>query len=112
MTNEGFAACSILMLGCVCRGMGPPAGSCTGGGPFCLIGSPLSLVRSGESRPPFPKEAWEADDEGRVVRFCASSFRGGVGACSGAAGAAGKGASPPNGPRGSRDPSTVSSRVA
>ena len=90
------------MLGCVCRGKGPPAGGCTGGGPFCRTGSPLSLVGSVGSRLPLPKEAWEADDDGRIFRFCVSSFRGGVGACSAAAAAAAvNGASPPKGPRGS-----------
>lgn len=111
MSNEGFAACSILMLGCICRGGTPPTGDCTGGGPFCLTGRPLSLVRSGESRLLLPKEAWEADEDGRTVRFCASSFRGGVGACSEAGSAAAKGASPPRGPRGSLEPSTTSRRV-
>lgn len=91
----------MLTLGCVCRGMGPPAGACTGGGPFCLTGSPLSLTCSGELGPPLPKEAWEADDEGRALRLGVSSFRGGVGACSEAADEVGKGASPPSNPRGS-----------
>src|SRR3954464_11484230 len=91
ISKEGFAACSILMLGCVCRGKGPPAGGCTGGGPFCRTGSPLSEVQLVESRLALPKEAWEADDDGRTFRFCMSSFRGGVGACSAAAVAAANG---------------------
>lgn len=91
----------MLTLGCVCRDMGPPTGGCTGGGPFCLTGSPLSLARSVESRLLLPKEAWEAADDGRTPRFCVGSFRGGVGACSEETGAAEKAAFPPRGPRGS-----------
>lgn len=101
----------MLTLGCNCRGI-PPGGGCTGGGPLDLTGSPLSLLRSGEPPAAAPNDVWDAEDEGRALRFWLISFRGGVGACSATEVADGKADAAPSGPsRGSDEPSTASSRV-
>jgi len=106
MWNEGLAACSILTLGCVCRGGALFAGGCTGGG---ILGLGATVSSSSSSR--FTESIMPRRDEvevavvGRELLDAGGSFCGGAGGASGADG--GDGA--PRGPRGS---STTSRRGA
>jgi len=106
MSNVGFAACSILTLGCVWR-LGPSTseGGCTGGGPRKPVASPSRLP---DSTRPVPPNAGGKVVGGGGLR---DSFWGGAGASSVGVALASAGASP-SGPRGSTVSSTASSRVA
>lgn len=100
MSKDGFAACSRLMLGCVCR-VWPAGGGWTGGGPLWLLMG--SVASSGSVKIGCPAEPG--------LRAL-SSFLGGVGACSAGSGSEGVSAFAPRGPRGSKASSPTSRRVA
>lgn len=104
MSNVGFAACSMLMLGCVCL-TGTPAAGCTGGGPLCRLGREALSVSSAADT------GWTCEAGCRTT-LGPASFLGGVGACSGAAGIMVGSDSAPRGPSGSKASSTASRRVA
>ena len=110
ISKVGFAACSILILGCVClRELSAPA---AGG---CTIGGYLALDPAESTESPKSTESIilllirESEGEGvcralRVGSDC--SFEGGAGG-----GSDDMGASSPSGPRGPRESSMASNLV-
>jgi hypothetical protein len=109
ISNVGFAACSMLTLGCVWR-FGPSAseGGCTGGGPRNPAPSSSKLP---DSTKPVPPNAGGKVVGGGGLRPAMVSFWGGAGASSVGVALVSDGASP-SGPRGSTVSSTASRRVA
>jgi hypothetical protein len=108
MEKDGFAACSMLMLGCVWRCGAALVGACTGGGTRgpCEGGcSASSSSRFTESMRPRSDGA-DASGARRELRDAGGSFCGGAGGA--ASDPVGGGVGAPSGPRGS---STASSLV-
>lgn len=98
--NVGLAACSTLILGCVCLLGASAGGGCTGGG-FCPRGG--SSVKLTESiMLTGVLEGWDTAEAGRTPG--PGSFDGGSGASSAAE-------LSPKGPSGSVESSTASSLV-
>lgn len=109
--NEGFAACSTLTLGCVCRWGALLLAGWTGGGTLgpddtgVSSSSSSRLTESIMPRRDDVEAAAAAAATLRGLRDAVGSFCGGAGGASGADG----GVAAPKGPRGS---STASRRVA